>query len=61
MRLPCPAAHRVRRDAFPPYDHGVDFDWSTELQALRAEAEEVAGKAVAEYGEHDDAWIYGYS
>ncbi len=44
-----------------PYDHGVDFDWSPELQALRAEAEEVAGKAVAEYGEHDDAWINGYS
>ena len=39
----------------------MDFDWSPELQALRAEAEEVADKAIAEYGEHDDAWINGYS
>ena len=43
------------------YDHAVDFDWSPELQTLRAEAEEVADKAVAEYGVHDDAWINGYS
>ena len=39
----------------------MDFDWSPELEALRAEAEEVADKAIAEYGEHDDAWINGYS
>jgi len=39
----------------------VDFDWSPELLRLRAEAEEVADKAVAEYGVHDDAWINGYS
>jgi alkylation response protein AidB-like acyl-CoA dehydrogenase len=43
------------------YDHAVDFDWSPELLRLRAEAEEVADKAVAEYGVHDDAWINGYS
>ena len=53
--------HRVSRDAQSPYDHGVDFDWSPELQALRAEAEEVADKAVATYGVHDDSWINGYS
>ena len=39
----------------------MDFDWSPELLALRAEAEEAADKAIAEYGEHDDAWINGYS
>ena len=39
----------------------MDFDWSPELRALRADAEEVAGKAIAAYGQHDDAWINGYS
>ena len=39
----------------------MDFDWSPELRALRAEAEEVAGKAIAAHGQHDDAWINGYS
>ena len=28
---------------------------------MQAQAEEVAGKAVAAYGVHDDAWINGYS
>ena len=60
MRLPV-EPHSVRRDGRCTYDRGVDFDWSPELQALRAEAEEVADKAIAEYGEHDDAWINGYS
>jgi alkylation response protein AidB-like acyl-CoA dehydrogenase len=39
----------------------VDFDWSPELIALRDEATEVAEKAVATYGVHDDAWINGFS
>jgi alkylation response protein AidB-like acyl-CoA dehydrogenase len=39
----------------------MDFDWSPELRALRADAEEVAGKAIAAHGQHDDAWINGYS
>jgi alkylation response protein AidB-like acyl-CoA dehydrogenase len=39
----------------------VDFEWSPELLALRAEAAEVADKAVVDYGVHDDAWINGYS
>src|SRR4249919_1782173 len=47
-----PSNHQSRCLYHPP----VDFDWSPELQALRAEA-----KAIAEYGEHDDAWINGYS
>jgi alkylation response protein AidB-like acyl-CoA dehydrogenase len=39
----------------------MDFDWSPELRALRAQAEEVAAKAIATYGQFDDAWINGYS
>jgi alkylation response protein AidB-like acyl-CoA dehydrogenase len=39
----------------------MDFDWSPELLDLQAEAREVAAKAVATYGVHDDAWITGYS
>ena len=39
----------------------MDFEWSPELLALRAEAAEVADKAVVDYGVHDDAWINGYS
>jgi alkylation response protein AidB-like acyl-CoA dehydrogenase len=39
----------------------MDFDWSDDLLALRAEAEEVAAKAVADYGAYDDGWINGYS
>jgi alkylation response protein AidB-like acyl-CoA dehydrogenase len=39
----------------------MDFEWSPELRSLRAQAEEVAEKAVATYGQHDDAWINGYS
>jgi alkylation response protein AidB-like acyl-CoA dehydrogenase len=39
----------------------MDFDWSPDLLALQAEAREVAAKAVATYGVHDDAWINGYS
>jgi alkylation response protein AidB-like acyl-CoA dehydrogenase len=39
----------------------MDFDWSPELLALRAEAEEVAAKAAAAYGVSDDGWIVGQS
>jgi alkylation response protein AidB-like acyl-CoA dehydrogenase len=39
----------------------MDFDWSPELTALQAEAEDVATKALATFGQHDDAWINGYS
>jgi len=39
----------------------MDFEWSPELRALRREAEDVADKAIAEHGIHDDAWINGYS
>ena len=39
----------------------MDFEWSSELRALRAQAEEVAEKAIATFGVHDDAWINGYS
>jgi alkylation response protein AidB-like acyl-CoA dehydrogenase len=45
----------------PPYHRRMDFDWPDELRALQAEAEDVAGKAVATYGVHDDGWINGYS
>lgn len=39
----------------------MDFAWSDDLLALRHEAEEVAEKAIATYGQHDDAWINGFS
>ena len=39
----------------------MDFAWSPELVALREEAEEVAEKAIATYGQWDDAWINGFS
>jgi alkylation response protein AidB-like acyl-CoA dehydrogenase len=39
----------------------MDFDWPADLLALQAEAEEVAAKAVAAHGVHDDGWINGYS
>jgi alkylation response protein AidB-like acyl-CoA dehydrogenase len=39
----------------------MDFNWSPELLALQAEAEEVAAKAVAAYGVHDDGWINGHA
>jgi alkylation response protein AidB-like acyl-CoA dehydrogenase len=39
----------------------VDFDWSSELQALRAEAAAVATAAIADHGHYDDSWINGFS
>jgi alkylation response protein AidB-like acyl-CoA dehydrogenase len=38
----------------------VDFSWTPEQQALRAEAREVAANAVARYGWVADSWINGY-
>ncbi|MCU0268253.1 MAG: acyl-CoA dehydrogenase family protein [Acidimicrobiales bacterium] len=39
----------------------LEFAWSPELVALQAEAHEVADAAIAAHGQHDDAWINGYS
>ena len=39
----------------------MDFDWTPEQQALRAQAREVAADAVARFGRHNDSWINGYS
>jgi alkylation response protein AidB-like acyl-CoA dehydrogenase len=39
----------------------VDFAWTPEQLALRAQAAAVAAAAVARYGRHNDSWINGYS
>ncbi|MCU0261414.1 MAG: acyl-CoA dehydrogenase family protein [Ilumatobacteraceae bacterium] len=39
----------------------MDFAWTPEQQALRAQAREVATDAVARFGRHNDSWINGYS
>ena len=39
---------------------GPEFAWTPELEALRAEAEAFADEAIADAGQHDDAWINGY-
>ena len=39
----------------------MDFDWSPEQLALRAQARDVAGDAVARFGRFNDSWINGYS
>ena len=39
----------------------MDFDWTPEQLALRAEAREVAADAVARFGRLNDSWINGYS
>jgi len=39
----------------------MDFSWTPEQQALRAEAAEVAADAVARFGRHNDSWINGFS
>jgi alkylation response protein AidB-like acyl-CoA dehydrogenase len=39
----------------------MDFSWSEEQQELRAQAREVAVRAVARYGRHNDSWINGFS
>ncbi len=39
----------------------MDFAWTTEQQALRERARQVATDAVARLGRHNDSWINGYS
>jgi alkylation response protein AidB-like acyl-CoA dehydrogenase len=39
----------------------MDFAWTPEEDALRAEAREFARDAVARYGRSNDSWINGYS
>lgn len=39
----------------------MEFNWTADQQALRAEAREVAEQAVATYGAHLDSWMNGYS
>ena len=39
----------------------MEFSWTDEQVALRAEAAHVAADAVARYGRHNDSWINGYS
>jgi alkylation response protein AidB-like acyl-CoA dehydrogenase len=39
----------------------MEFSWTDEQVALRAEAARVAADAVARYGRHNDSWINGYS
>ncbi len=39
----------------------MDFSWTADQRALRAEAREVARQAVADFGRHNDSWINGYS
>ena len=39
----------------------MDFAWTPEQRALRAEAREVARDAVARFGRHNDSWINGFS
>jgi alkylation response protein AidB-like acyl-CoA dehydrogenase len=39
----------------------MDFEWTPEQVALRAEAREFAADAVERFGRHNDSWINGYS
>ena len=39
----------------------MEFDWTPEQRALRAEAAEVARDAVARFGRSNDSWINGFS
>lgn len=39
----------------------MDFAWTSEQQALRSRAREVAADAVARYGRFNDTWMNGYS
>jgi alkylation response protein AidB-like acyl-CoA dehydrogenase len=39
----------------------MDFDWTPEQLALRAQAREVAADAIARFGRFNDSWINGYS
>lgn len=39
----------------------MEFRWTDEQEALRAEARAFAADAVARFGRHNDSWINGYS
>ncbi len=39
----------------------MDFSWTPEQQALRAQARQVAADAIIAHGRHNDSWINGYS
>lgn len=39
----------------------MEFSWTAEQRALRAEARQFAADAVDRYGRHNDSWINGYS
>ena len=39
----------------------MDFSWTSEQMALRAEAARIAADAVARFGRSNDSWINGYS
>ena len=39
----------------------MDFTWTDDQRALRAEARKVAADAVARYGRSNDSWINGFS
>jgi alkylation response protein AidB-like acyl-CoA dehydrogenase len=39
----------------------MDFGWTGEQRALRAEARAFAAEAVATHGRHNDSWLTGYS
>jgi len=39
----------------------MDFSWTPEQEALRAQAREVAADAVDRYGRSNDSWINGFS
>jgi alkylation response protein AidB-like acyl-CoA dehydrogenase len=39
----------------------MDFGWTDEQEALRAEARAFAADAVAEHGRHNDGWLTGWS
>jgi alkylation response protein AidB-like acyl-CoA dehydrogenase len=39
----------------------MDFSWTAEQVALRAQARAVATDAVARFGRHNDSWINGFS
>ena len=39
----------------------MDFSWTSEQEALRAEAAAVAADAVARFGRSNDSWINGFS
>ena len=39
----------------------MEFSWTAEQEALRAQARQIAQSAVERYGRHNDSWINGFS